>query len=147
LILNKRHTGLVVRDLERAVRFYEALGLVVWQREKERGPFIETVVGIPEVSIEWAKMKCPDGSLVEFLQYQSHPDTQPPVNAPANRLGCSHIAFTIDDIEAVCSEIVQMGGTVVNPPALAPNGHVWVCYCHDPEGILLELVQEIGQNV
>lgn len=143
MILNKRHTGLVVRDLNRSLSFYEGLGLKVWRREQEAGSFIDTVVGIPDVRIEWVKMKCPDGSLVELLQYHSHPDIQPLANAPSNRLGNSHIAVTVDDIKRTCDEIVRLGGTVVNPPTIAPSGLVLVAYCHDPDGILMEIVEEI----
>ena len=142
MILNKRHTGLVVRDIERSIKFYEALGLRVWRREEEIGPFIDAVVGIPDARIEWAKMKCPDGSLVELLQYHSHPDSQPLADAASNRLGSSHIAFTVDDIVRTCGEIVRLGGTVVNPPAIAPGGLVRVAYCHDPDGVLMEVVEE-----
>jgi catechol 2,3-dioxygenase-like lactoylglutathione lyase family enzyme len=146
MILNKRHTGLVIRDIERSIRFYEGLGLKVCRREEETGPFIDTVVGIRDVCIEWAKMKCPDGSLVELLQYHSHPDIQPSADAPSNLLGCSHIAFTVDDITRTCSEIVGLGGTIVSPPATAPNGLVQVAYCHDPDGILMEVVEEITHD-
>ena len=143
MILNKRHTGLVVRDLERAMAFYEALGLVVWKREEESGSFIETVVGISGVRLEWAKLRAPDGSLVELLQYHSHPNAEPLQNVPSNRLGCSHIAFTVDDLAQACQAIKRLGGSVVNPPAAAPNGKVRVAYCHDLDGILMELVEEL----
>lgn len=142
MITKIRHTGLVVRDLERAIQFYEALGLKVWRREEERGPFIDAVVGIASVRLEWAKLHVPDGSLVELLQYHSHPDTQLLADAPSNRLGCSHIAFTVNDIDGTCKEIARLGGSVVNPPALAPGGLVRVAYCHDPDGILMEVVAE-----
>lgn len=145
MILNIRHTGLVVRDLQRSIQFYEALGLKIWRQEKESGPYIDTVVGISGVQIEWAKMKCPDGSLVELLQYQSHPDVQPFSNALANRLGCSHLAFTVDNIEKLCVQITQLGGSLLNPPTLAPNGLVKVAYCHDLDGILMEVVEEVTQ--
>ena len=61
MIRETRHTGLVVRNLERSLAFYEALGLRVWKRDKESGPFIETVVGIPGVRLEWVKLRasCP----------------------------------------------------------------------------------------
>ena len=143
MILCQRHAGLVVRNLEQSIQFYEALGLKVWSRQEESGPFIETVVGIHEVRIEWAKMQCPDESMVELLQYHSHPDVQPLVDAPSNRLGCSHIAYTVDHADRFCQEIEKLGGSVVNPPALAPNGLVRVAYCHDLDGILIEVVEEI----
>ncbi len=144
MIRNTRHTGLVVRDLERSVVFYQALGLKVWKREVETGPFIEAVVGIANVKLEWAKLRAPDGSLVELLQYHSHPCSQPVSPAASNHLGCSHIAFTVSNLAAACALVTRRGGSTVNPPADAPNGSVRVAYCHDPDGILLELVEEVN---
>lgn len=146
MILSTRHTGLVVRELERSLAFYIAIGLRVWRREVETGSFINTLVGIPDVRLEWAKLQTSDGSLVELLQYHSHPDTQPIADAPSNRLGCSHIAFTVEDIDQTCMEIARLGGSVVNQPVLAPSGLVKVAYCHDPDGILMELVEELGSH-
>lgn len=144
MIRNTRHTGLVVRDLERSLAFYQGLGLSLLSREVETGPFIEAVVGIPEVRLEWAKLRVPDGSLVELLQYHSHPHSQPVKPAPSNQLGCSHIAFTVSDLSAACALIIELGGSTVNPPAQSPNNKVLVAYCHDPDGVLMELVQELN---
>jgi len=33
----------------------------------------------------------------------------------------------------------------VNPPTIAPGGLVRVAYCHDPDGILMEVVEEIAK--
>lgn len=143
MILKTRHTGLVVRDLKLSIRFYESLGLKVWRQEEESGTYIDTVVGISNVRIEWAKMRCPDESMLELLQYHSHPDVGQKVNSPSNKLGCSHVAFTVENIEKTCIQIVQFGGTLVNAPIIAPSGLVTVAYCHDPDGILLEIVEEI----
>lgn len=143
MILGIRHSGLVVRDLERSLTFYLALGLTLWKREVENSPFISTVVGIQNVTLEWAKLHAPGGSMVELLQYHSHPDVRPLEKAPSNRLGCSHVAFTVEDIDATCQQIISLGGSAVNAPAMAPNGAVRVAYCHDPDGILMELVEEV----
>lgn len=146
MIRNTRHTGLVVRDVERSIAFYEALGLKVLKRELETGSFIDTVVGISGARLEWAKLRAPDNSLVELLQYHSHPDNRPVSPAPSNRLGCSHIAFTVDDVSATCALICRLGGSMVNPPAEAPGGKVRVAYCHDLDGILMELVEELDSH-
>lgn len=143
MIRNVRHAGLVVRDIDRALEFYSAFGFSLWKRETETGAFIEQVTGIPNVRLEWAKLKAHDGFLLELLQYHSHPQPALHEPAPSNQPGCSHLAFTVEDIEAACQRVVQLGGSVVNMPATSPDGNVKVAYCHDPEGILMELVEEI----
>jgi len=143
MIKNVRHTGLVVCDIDRAIGFYSALGFTLWRRETETGAFIEQVTGISGVRLEWVKLKAHDGFLLELLQYHSHPQQAPCEPAPSNQPGCSHLAFTVEDVEAACHRVVQLGGSVVNRPATSPDGNVKVAYCHDPEGILMELVEEI----
>ena len=138
-----RHTGIVVRNLDQSLQFYKKLGFQLWSREIEFGDFIDQVVGISKVSIEVAKLKLPDSSMIELLQYLSHPQNDEIAKAPSNRLGCSHVAFTVENIETSCDEIKDMGGSIVNPPALSPNGLVKVAYAHDIEGNLLELVEEL----
>jgi catechol 2,3-dioxygenase-like lactoylglutathione lyase family enzyme len=144
VILKTRHTGLVVQDIERSIAFYEALGLSVWKREVEQGPFISQVVGINDAVIETAKLKLSDGSLVELLQYHSHPDQVEIQDSASNKHGCSHIAFTVESAQGACDLLQQLGGSIVNAPALAPNGMVKVAYGHDIDGILLELVEELN---
>ncbi len=143
MIKNMRHTGLVVRDLELSIKFYLTLGFEVWKREVEQGNFIDKVTGINEVSLEWAKLRSPDGFLLELLQYHSHPDENVFKNSKSNKLGCSHIAFTVNNISTICDHIKKNGGSVVNDPVVSPDGKVKVVYCHDLDGILIELVEEV----
>ena len=72
MIKNIRHTGIVVRNLDNAVRFYEGLGLSLFKREVEKGSYIDKVVGINNVIIETAKLKSSCGALVELLEYKYH---------------------------------------------------------------------------
>ena len=143
MIIKTRHTGLVVKDLEKSIKFYEALGLQVWKREFEKGEFLSQVVGINDAEIETAKLKIDDGSLLELLEYKSHPTTPSSENYSSNKHGCSHVAFTVKDIEETSVKIKKLGGAIVNPPALADNGSFLVMYCHDIDGILMEIVEEL----
>ena len=40
-------------------------------------------------------------------------------------------------------KLVRLGGSIVNPPAVSANGSVKVMYCHDLDGILMEMVEEL----
>ena len=146
MITNARHTGIVVRDLSNTIDFYLGLGFEPFLREMEHGEFIDQVVNLSNAKVEIAKLRSPCGFLLELLQYHSHPETKEIKLQLSNRLGCSHISFTVDDLQKTLSEIEEMGGKFNHPGELSPNGKVKVAYCQDPEGNLLELVEEIPQK-
>jgi catechol 2,3-dioxygenase-like lactoylglutathione lyase family enzyme len=144
MISGYRHTGLVVRNLEKSRAFYEnILGLQLWKQAVETGPFIEAVVGIPGVVLEWVKLITPDASLLELLQYHTCSDNGEYIAIqPANKLGCSHIAFSVKDIDALYKTFIEHGFYCNSGPQTSPDGTVKVLYCHDPDGIILEMVEE-----
>ena len=146
MIKSIRHTGIVVRDLERASNFYRALGFIDSAQDVEEGNFIDQVTGLEKTKLEWIKLKSPDGCLLELLHYHSHFEDKEITIQKSNKLGCSHVAFTVDDIESACDKIKEEGGTVTNLPATSPNGMAKVAYCHDPEGILMEIVEELESS-
>ena len=141
MINSIRHTGIVVRDLNKSLIFYCALGFVEHNRATEKGDFIDTVVGLQNTKLEWVKLKAPDGYLLELLQYHSHQEQKKIVKQRSNQLGCSHLALGVDNIGAVCEKIEEIGGSIVNPPTLTIDKQVKVAYCHDNEGNLMEIVE------
>lgn len=143
MVLNTRHTGIVVTDVEKCLSFYSGLGFHLVARMVEEGNYIDQLVGLEKVRLEWAKLKLPDNSLLELLQYHSHPETGTAKLQLANRLGCSHIAFTVVDIEEVTKYVIDNGGHISNDCQISPDGKVKVMYCYDPEGNILEIVQEL----
>ena len=141
MIRSVRHTGIVVRNLEKTANFYRALGFVDDNRAIEEGEFIDQVTGLKNTKLEWLKLKAPDGYVLELLQYHSHPESTEITQQKSNKLGCSHIAFSVDNIDKICEKIKQLGGCIVNPPALTNDKKIKVAYCHDLEGVLMEIVE------
>ena len=72
MVLNTRHTGIVVKDIKRAIAFYEGLGMKIKAESIEVGSYIDQLVGLQDTRLEWAKLILPDMSLIELLQYHSH---------------------------------------------------------------------------
>jgi len=141
MIKSIRHTGIVVRDLEKSANFYRALGFVDFTHAIEQGKFIDQVTGLVETKLEWIKLKAPDGNLLELLKYHSHSDNSEVTQQNSNKLGCSHMAFGVDNIEKICQIIKTKGGSIINPPALSDDKKAKVVYCHDLEGVLMEIVE------
>ena len=136
-----RHTGIVVNNLQKASEFYLALGFKIQAKANEEGRFIEKVTGFKNVNIEWIKMVLNDGNLLELIQY-NNPKKEKKLNKqPPNQIGVSHIAFNVNNIESFCKNIVDLGGSIINEPAITNNKQFKVAYCHDIEGNLLEVVE------
>jgi len=144
MILATRHTGIVVTDMERSLRFWrDVMGLKVAVDFREKGVFIDTVQGLSGVDLRMIKLTAPDGSIIELLQDAAHPT---PV-AERNRLcdrGIRHVAFTVADIETSWTRLNEAGCEVLSAPVASPDGKVRLFFARDPEGNLMELVQMLG---
>ena len=121
MITKARHTGIVVRDLSNAIDFYLGLGFETFLREMEQGEFIDQVVNLRNAKVETAKLRSPCGFLLELLQYHSHPEIKEINLQSSNRLGCSHLSFTVDDLHKTLIEIKEMGGNFNHPWRTLPE--------------------------
>lgn len=125
-------------------KFYEELGFKVHKQGVESGPEISQIVGLSNVKIETAKLISPDGSMIELLEYHSHPDNSDFTKQSSNKHGCSHIALTVISANDFCKRICEIGGSAVSSPTLSSDQKVLVAYCHDIDGILIEIVEELN---
>ena len=141
MIKSIRHTGIVVRDLTKELNFYQSLGFKVFSSAKEKGGFIDKVTGLNNTSLEWVKLKASDGCLLELLEYQNPVRSERIKLQESNQLGCSHVAFGVTRIDQTCKLISTLGGSIVNPPEISDDKKAKVAYCHDPEGVLMEIVE------
>ena len=136
-----RHTGLVVADLERALHFWcDVLGFKVMKQMEESGPHIDAMMGLRDVRVTTAKLAAPDGNLIELLRFHSHPDQSRWGGSPYST-GFTHIALTVDDLDALVGQLTQLDVTFPAPPQYSPDGYVRMIYARGPEGVLLELVE------
>lgn len=144
MIKNIRHLAIVVNDLKKSQDFYESFfGFKKVSEEIESGPFIEKVVGLPNAKIHWVKLATPNGVLIELLKYLNPTNEAKKPTQIANQLGHSHLAFTVHSMDGFLKAFQSRQGHLVNPPELNPAGTVRVCYAYDPEGNLLEIVEEL----
>lgn len=136
-----RHIGITVSDLDVSLRFYcQWLGLEVLQCFGLRsGEYISTLVGVADAEIDIVHLGLADGAKIELLQYRSHPR---PAAAPAAgfETGRPHVAITVNDLDGLYRRRDDFCVIFKSPPLSSPDG-VKVCYCHDPDGVILELVE------
>ena len=145
MILETRHTGIVVKDLERALHFWrDIMGLKVRIDFVEEGEFIDTVQHLTGVKVHMIKLAAPDGTLIELLRDENH------AGKPAGKRelcdpGVSHVAFTVADVEAAYKRLRDFGCETLSAPVLSPDGKAKLFFVRDPEGNLLEIVEMVKQ--
>lgn len=142
-----RHSAFVVRNIEESLKFYSGLlGLSIYKRQFEEGAFIDNLTGIRNVRLEWVKLVIPKGGLIELLQYHSHPDASAQESAvpfPSNRLGSSHVALTVSDLSSLYAGLISNGYTCKSEPLISENGKAKILYAHDPDGAIIEFIEDL----
>ena len=140
-----RHAGIVVSDMARALAFYrDLLGLEVVRTMDESGEYLDSLLGLSQARVTTVKLSAGGGvTLIELLEFQSPVAVRRGETGPAT-LGPTHVALTVDDLAAVHAALTARGIRFIAPPQRSPDGRVNVAFCHDPDGTLLELVQELS---
>ncbi len=142
MIKNIRHTGIVVSNLDKTLHFYrDILGLKIKREMIESGKYIDSLSGLKEVRVKTIKMSADDGNLIELLYYGSHPRKS--INRDICDIGYSHIAFTVENLGYEYKRLKEKGIKFNCTPQISPDGKAKVVFCRDPEGNLIELVEEL----
>jgi lactoylglutathione lyase len=138
------HVGFTVSDVERSIEFYrDILGMTLYKRQQGTAAYLSTITGFPDVRLEVALLKAPDGSgMLELLQYVSHPAQA--TDRATNRPGNGHLCFKVPDIHEACEELRQRGVRLISEPAEITAGvhkGAYGVYLRDPDGFTIELFQ------
>tara|TARA_Y100000588_G_scaffold131208_1_gene143800 strand:+ start:3790 stop:4224 length:435 start_codon:yes stop_codon:yes gene_type:complete len=144
MITQIRHTGIVVEDLEKAFDFYrDTLGFKVEKLMDEKGPFIETILGLNDLLVTTVKMSAPDGNLIELLYFKTHKDYAKNIKRRVFDFGISHISLTVENLDSNYHRMKLAGARFLSAPKKNVEGTAKVVFCLDPFGNILELVEPI----
>ena len=108
------HVGIVVDDLAAATAFFVELGLKVQGEGLVEGGWVDRVVGLEGVRTESAMVETPDGNgRLELIKFHAPPGRGGDRHARANTPGIRHLAFAVDDIDAVVARLRARGAELV----------------------------------
>ena len=145
-----RHIGIYVRDIELMEQFYiNVFDMhIICSCEKDSSPLFDELLGINNASICTSKLITPygkqagQGDMIELVRvinegfYINDVITEKSIYD----IGNSHIAIGVSDIVSTVDRIVEYGGKKNTSIYKMKNGND-CCFCNDPEGNWLELIQ------
>lgn len=116
------HTMVRVRDLDENIAFYKLLGLEETRRMDHEGGRFTLVFMAPPGQ---------ENAAVE-LTHNWDGDAE----LPADSRHFGHLAYRVDDIYALCQQLMDAGVTINRPPR---DGHM--AFVRSPDNVSVELLQ------
>ena len=138
--------SIVVNDLDAAIAFFTELGLALEGRMPIAEEWAGRVTGLRGQRVEIAMMRTPDShSRIELSRFDAPAIQSDHRTAPVNSLGYQRIMFTVEDIDDTVARLRRLGATVVDE--VVNFGTLYrLCYIRGPEGLLIGLAQQLGQQ-
>jgi catechol 2,3-dioxygenase-like lactoylglutathione lyase family enzyme len=136
--------GIVVEDIDAAIEFFTELGLELEGRAPIEGEWARRVTGLPNMRVEIAMMRTPDGhSRIEMSRFLAPPVVADHRSAPVNALGYLRIMFAVEDINDTLARLSKHGAELVGEVVDYEDTYR-LCYIRGPEGIIIGLAQELS---
>lgn len=138
------HVGVVVDDLADAVAFFTTLGLELQGEAPVEGDWVDRIVGLEGVQAQIVMLQTPDGhGRLELTKFHTPSTEDGNLRATANASGIRHVAFAVDDIDAVLACLRARGAELVGELGRYQDSYR-LCYVRGPAGIIIELAERIG---
>jgi len=139
------HTNIVAKDWKKLSQFYiEVFNCVpVYPERNISGEWIDKMTNIGEVKIRGIHLRLPgyeNGPALEVFQYE--PENQKNDIPSISKQGYGHIAFHVDNVEAVLEKVIQNGGRKMGDlvrKKMDGIGLLTAVYAEDPEGNFIEI--------
>jgi len=144
MISGIHHASFTVSDMERSITFYrDLLGMKVdWDSEKEgvefKGPVADRITECPGTEQRIVFLTIGEDRL-ELVQYT--PTGKALVDNKAGDTGSAHVCFKTENIHDLYNKLSANGVRLHCTPQ--NNGRAWVIYFRDPDGIILEAVEQL----
>jgi predicted enzyme related to lactoylglutathione lyase len=140
-----KHTNIIAENWKALSEFYiQVFGCKVLPPERNlSGEWVDRFTGIVNARIRGVHLSLPgyeNGPTLEIFGYEPEDVTEK--CSKINRKGFGHIAFHVDDVEAVVEKLLQHGGKMygeIIQKQYEGIGLLTAVYATDPEGNIIEI--------
>lgn len=141
MIKNFRHTCVVVKNLDKSLKFYrDILGLKVSKILTAEGKYPQTVLNIKGIKLTYVKMRTKGQLKNSPSVFELHYWKKPKISAKARY---NHISFTVQDLDREYKRLRRRGVRFISKPMQAPHGYTKICFGYDPDNNLIEFVEDL----
>jgi catechol 2,3-dioxygenase-like lactoylglutathione lyase family enzyme len=139
-VIDVDHIGVSVSNMQRAVKFFRALGAEVTQDYLYDDPKVGKIVGIDGVRNRIC-LATLHGKNFELLEYVEPRGRQAQNHRPCDP-GHLHIALRVEDIEGMTAQMREHGFEPANEVQHNPCGSQRSAnYCYGFDGLVVELIE------
>ena len=133
----------MVNDLEKTRDFWiNTLGFKLHIEAKEESPYIDELLAIKDPMLTTVKLIDSKGFIIELLKFENY-QVENSWSGDLKTTGLTHIALTVDNLDELVEILRKLDYQTLSEIKTSPNKKVKVVFVRGPEGIMLELVQEL----
>ena len=133
----------MVNNLEKTRDFWiNTLGFKLHIEAKEESPYIDELLAIKDPSLTTVKLIDSKRFIIELLKFDNY-QVENSWSGDLKTTGLTHIALTVDNLDELVEILRKLDYQTISDIKTSPNKKVKVVFVRGPEGIMLELVQEL----
>ena len=133
----------MVNDLGKTRDFWiNTLGFKPHIEAKEESPYIDELLAIKDPALTTVKLIDSKGFIIELLKFENY-QVGNSWSGDLKTTGLTHIALTVDNLDELVESLRKLDYQTLSEIKTSPNKKVKVVFVRGPEGIMLELVQEL----
>ncbi len=136
------HVTIVVRDLARAIEFFEVLGFTEDKSVVISGEIFSDYMGVPGIEARHVTLVLPGvtpRTEVQLLNYLKPQPAADPLIRDLHKMGFNHVCFAVEDLEAAVAKMAAHG-FATHSKVLDFHARKLV-FLDGPEGVTIELSQ------
>ena len=147
-MIQLRHVGIYAKNLDKLTEFYKTVFKmhvlcenIVQEDELIYDLLEKKSIQITKLITDYGK-RSGSGDMLELLHYECAAKDELPFISDN---GVVHICFSVADIVSTMGQIITFGGSACTKIYTMNNGNK-CCFCRDPEGNWLELIEPSRQG-